>query len=105
MKTRTKTKHKVNPVTPRLSDEELDPLEKDDNEGVSTELVEGHLPWTPEDIADIKRVIDAMLPSKPQEVLQAFLEGLNHQDIDVSEKYWRYHFAKGVELIRKELKL
>jgi hypothetical protein len=23
----------------------------------------------------------------------------------VSEKYWRYHFAKGIEFIKKELKL
>ena len=102
---RTKTKHKVNPVTPRLSDEELDPLEKDDNEGVSTELVEGHLPWTPEDIADIKKVIDTMLPDKQQEILVAFLEGSNHLDIGVSEKYWRYHFVAGIEFIKQELRL
>jgi DNA-directed RNA polymerase specialized sigma24 family protein len=100
-----KKKYKINPSTPRLSDEELDPLEKDDNEGVSVELLEGHLPWTTEDVADIKKLINIMLPEKQQEILTAFLEGLTHQDIGVSEKYWRYHFAKGVDFIKQELKL
>jgi hypothetical protein len=26
-------------------------------------------------------------------------------DICVTEKYWRYHFTKGVDFIKKELKL
>jgi hypothetical protein len=30
---------------------------------------------------------------------------LTHNDILVSEKYWRYHFAKGIEFIKKELKI
>jgi hypothetical protein len=37
------TIHKVNAATPRLSDEELDPLEQDDNEGVTAEMIEGYL--------------------------------------------------------------
>jgi len=102
---RTKTKHKVNCATPRLSDEELDPLEQDDNEGVSTELVEGYLPWTAEDMIDIRRLIEDQMPAKPRFILAAFLEGLNYSDVNVSEKYWRYHFSKGVEFIKKELKI
>lgn len=102
---RTKTKHKVNCATPRLSDEELDPLEQDDNEGVSTELVEGHLPWTPEDMIDIRRLIHEQMPPKQRFILSAFLEGQTYIDLDVTEKYWRYHFSKGVEFIKKELKL
>jgi hypothetical protein len=102
---RIKTKHKINAATPRLSDEELDPIEQDDNEGISTELMEGHFPWTPEDIIDVKRLIDERMPMKQQFIFLAFLEGLTYVDIGVTEKYWRYHFAKGVEFIKKELKL
>jgi len=102
---RTKTKHKVNCATPRLSDEELDPLEQDDNEGVSTEMVEGYFPWTPEDMIDIKRLIENKMPPKQQYIFDAFLEGLTFIDLNVTEKYWRYHFAKGIEFIKKELKI
>ena len=102
---RTKTKHKINCATPRLSDEELDPLEQDDNEGVSTEMVEGYFPWTQEDIVDIKRLIQDKMPTKQQFIFDAFLEGLTFVDVDVTEKYWRYHFTKGVEFIKKELKI
>jgi hypothetical protein len=86
---RKKIKHKVNAVTPRLSDEELDPLEIDDNEGISTELIEGYFPWTADDMIDIRHLI----------------EGLTYVDIHVTEKYWRYHFSKGIEFIKKELGL
>lgn len=102
---RTKTKHKVNRATPRLSDEELDPIEQDDNEGVSTEMVEGYFPWTPEDIIDIKNLIYERMPQKQRYIFEAFLEGLTFVDIDVTEKYWRYHFSKGIEFIKKELKI
>jgi hypothetical protein len=102
---RTKTKHKVHCATPRLSDEELDPLEQDDNEGVSTEMVEGYFPWTPEDIIDIKHLIAERMQPKQRYIFESFLEGLTYLDLDVTEKYWRYHFSKGVEFIKKELKL
>jgi hypothetical protein len=45
------------------------------------------------------------MPPKPQEVLLAFLNGLSYNDIHVTEKHWRYHFEKGIEFIKKELKL
>ena len=102
---KTKTKHKVNAATPRLSDEELDPIEQDDNEGMSSDMIEAYLPWSLEDIMDVKRLIADKLPTKQQFILEAFLEGLTHLDVDVTEKYWRYHFSKGVEFIKKELNL
>ena len=102
---RSKTKHIIKAATPRLSDEEMDELEKGDSEGTSAEMIEAFYPWSPEDILDIKKLITNRMPSKQQFILGAFLEGLTHLDINVTEKYWRYHFSKGVELIKKELKL
>jgi hypothetical protein len=102
---RTKTKHKVNAVAPRLSDEDIDPLEKDDSIEPNPPLVEGWLPWDLEDIADIRRLIEQSMPTKQQYIIEAFLDGLNYADIDVTEKYWRYHFEKGIEFIKKELKI
>jgi len=103
---RTKTKHVVKAVAPRLSDEDVDPIEKDDNiEPNPPTLVEGWLPWDTEDIADIKRLIDERLPAKQKFILESFLDGLNYIDVCVTEKYWRYHFNKGIEFIKKELKL
>lgn len=99
------TKHKVNATAPRLSDEDPDPIEQDESEGVSSTLIEGWLPWEPEDIADIRKLIAERLPPKQQFIIEAFLDGLTYNDVCVTEKYWRYHFAKGIELIRKELKL
>jgi len=97
---------KIKAVAPRLSDEDLDPIEKDDsNELNFPSLVEGWLPWDAEDIADIRRLISERLPPKQQFILEAFLDGLNYTDICVTEKYWRYHFSRGVEFIKKELKL
>jgi hypothetical protein len=95
----------IKAATPRLSDEELDPLEQDDNEGVSTDLVEAFLPWSPEDMLDIRRLIYERMPEKQREIMHAFLEGLMYNDLNVTEKYWRYHFDKGVEFIKKELGL
>ena len=39
------TKYVVHAVKPRLSDEEKDPIEQDDLEGISPEHSEGWLPW------------------------------------------------------------
>jgi hypothetical protein len=100
-----RTKTKIKAATPRLSDEELDPIEQDENDGVSTEMMEAYFPWSLEDIIDIRRLIAERMPPKQREIFQAFLEGLTHNDIMVTEKYWRYHFGKGVEFIKRELKL
>lgn len=102
---RTKTKHKVNATAPRLSDEDVDPIEQDDSDSVSFQIVEGWLPWDPEDINDIRRLISQKMPVKQKFILEAFLDGLGYRDVNVTEKYWRYHFVKGIEFIKQELKL
>jgi len=96
---------KVKAVTPRLSDEDPDPLEQDELDNSSTNNVEGWLPWDSEDILDIKRLIDVRMSSKQKEIFTAFLEGRSHIDLNVSEKYWRYHFSNGIEFIKQELGL
>jgi len=105
MKLKTQTKHKVCAVAPRLSDEDIDPIEQDDMDTVSSQIVEGWLPWDPEDIIDIKRLIHEKMQKKQQYIIEAFLDGLNYVDVGVTEKYWRYHFSKGIEFIKKELQL
>jgi hypothetical protein len=45
------------------------------------------------------------MEERQREVMAAFLNGHTHADIMVTDKYWRYHFNKGVEFIKKELKL
>lgn len=105
MKIKTKVKHKINAMTPRLSDEELDPLELDDNEGMSLNATDAYLPWDFEDILDVKKLIAERLSTKQRFILEAFLDGLNFVDVGVTEKYWRYHFLKGIEFIKQELKV
>ena len=100
-----KTTHKVNAVAPRLSDEDVDPIEKDDGIEPNPPILEGWEPWDQDDIADIRRLIEERMPTKQQFILESFLDGLNYTDINVTEKYWRYHFAKGIEFIKKELKI
>jgi hypothetical protein len=100
-----KIKHKINAIAPRLSDEDIDPIEQDDTDTISSQIVEGWLPWDPEDILDIRRLINQKMPQKQQFIIESFLDGLNYVDVSVTEKYWRYHFAKGIEFIKKELKL
>lgn len=103
---KTKAKHKVNAIAPRLSDEDPDPIEQDDSESVTTYIhVEGWLPWDQEDIQDIKRLISTKMPQKQRYVLECFLEGMSYNDAHVTEKHWRYHFNKGIEFIKRELKL
>ena len=99
------TIYKVSATAPRLSDEDPDPIEQDETEGVSSSIIEGWLPWDPEDITDVRRLVEEKLPPKQKFIIDSFLDWLTYTDVCVTEKYWRYHFAKGVELIRKELKL
>jgi hypothetical protein len=96
-------KYKVNAIAPRLSDEEVDPLEQDDNEGISTEMIEGFSLWSPEDMMDIRKLINERMDNKQQYIFHAFLEGMTYIDVGLTEKYWRYHFTKGIEFIKKEL--
>ena len=99
------TKHKINAVAPRLSDEDPDPIEQDDAVEGYQILQEGWLPWDADDIIDIRKIINTRMPVKQRFILEAFLNGHMYYDIGVSEKYWRYHFSKGIEFIKKELKL
>lgn len=92
-------------MVPRLSDEDIDPIEQDDSDSVSFQIVEGWLPWDPEDIVDIRRLIAQKMPVKQRYILESFLDGLTYNDANVTEKYWRYHFNKGIEFIKQELKL
>jgi hypothetical protein len=98
---------KVQAVAPRLSDEDPDPIEQDESESIASSIIEGAgwLPWDIEDIEDIKRLIDKRMDPKQRKVFVAFLGGLNYNDIGMTEKHWRYHFAAGVEFIKKELKV
>ena len=97
--------HKINAATPRLSDEEVDPIEQDDSDGITTESIEGFVLWSSEDILDVHKLIAERLGEQEKEILCAFMEGYTYIDVGVTEKYWRYHFNKGVELIKKELGL
>ena len=89
----------------RLSDEDPDPLEQDETDTPPDTILEGWVPWDPEDMADIRRLISTTMPGKQRIVLEAFLEGKTYNDLGVTEKFYRWHFAKGVEFIRKALKL
>jgi hypothetical protein len=93
----------VNYSKPRLSDEEMDPIEQDDIEGISHHMSEGWVPWNVDDLIDIRRIIDERMPSKQRQVIDAFLKGMNFDDVGVTEKYWRYHYEKAIEFIQEEL--
>ena len=100
----TKTKYKINATAPRLSDEDIDPIEKDDPPSeVNSWMTEGWMPWEPEDLADIRRLVDEFLPAKQRFIIEAFLDGLNYKDVGVTEKYWRYHFAGAIQFIKGQL--
>ena len=103
---KTITTHKVNYANPRLSDEEIDPLEADDAESItSNKSTEGWVPWDMDDLIDIYRIIEERMPDKQRVVIEAFLLGQSNRDIDVTEKFFRYHLEKGIEFIKRELRL
>jgi hypothetical protein len=97
--------YKLSAAKTRLSDEEVDPIEQDDSDSHPEIITDGWLPWDAEDIRDIKRLIEEKMPGKQRVVMEAFLEGRTHSEIGVTEKHWRWHFYKGVEFIKEELKL
>ena len=92
----------VNYSKPRLSDEEMDPIEQDDFDGISQQS-EGWVSWNHDDLIDIRRIIDERMPIKQKQVIDAFLMGLNYEDVYMTEKYWRYHYEKAVQFIQEEL--
>lgn len=95
--------YKKNAAAPRLSDEEPDLMEQEDSDNVHSAHADGWLPWSHDDLIDIRRVIESKMPEKQKEVLEAFLLGNTADDLGVTEKYWRYHFKKAVNFIKKEL--
>lgn len=96
-------KYKVNCAAPRLSDEEPDLMEQEDVEGISGMQSDGWLPWSGDDLIDIRRIIQTRMPTKQREIMEAFLAGNSASDLGVTEKYWRYHLKRGVEFIKKEM--
>lgn len=99
------TTYKINCASPRLSDEEPDLLEQEDVEGLTGTPQDGWLPWTHDDLIDIRNIIEKRMSEKQRTVIEAFLLGQSCQDIGVTEKFWRYHYQKGIEFIKQELKL
>jgi hypothetical protein len=89
----------------RLSDEEIDPLDWDDASALNDIVDTGWVAWDLDDLIDIERIIEERMPTKPKQIIEAFLMGLTYTDLGVSEKYWRYHYNKAVEFIKEELKL
>ena len=91
-------------ITPRLTDEDIDPIEANDGDGLDSIVAgDGWLPWDKDDLIDIYRVIFERLPEKEKQVIMAFLAGQNNKDIDVSEKFFRYHLHQAIKMIKKEL--
>jgi len=93
-------KYKVNYANPRLSDEEIDPLEIDDLDSLSYKL---HLESETDNLFDVIQIVDNKLEKHEKKVIEAFLSGKNNEDIGVTKKYWRYHFTKAIMLIKEEL--
>lgn len=59
--------------------------------------------WVPETIQDVYNVIADKLTDKQREIIEAHLMGYTYRDLQVTEKYWRYHWGKAVQKIKKEL--
>jgi DNA-directed RNA polymerase specialized sigma24 family protein len=102
---KSKKQPKTNAARPRLSDEELDPLEDDDIESHNNEPDNEWVPWSSDDLIDIKRVMDQRMPEAQKIVLECFLHGITHKEIGVTEKYFRYHYKRAIKFIQKELGL
>lgn len=79
-------------------------MEQEDSEGILGFASDGWLPWSQDDLLDVRRVISERMPAKQREIMEAFLMGNTAADLDVTEKYWRYHFKKAIETIKKELR-
>lgn len=88
----------------RLSDEEPDPIEHDDIVSESSSVA-GWASWGPEVLQDIYNIVAERLSPQQREIIEAYLAGYNHNDLLVTEKYWRYHLGLAIKRIRKELKI
>ena len=97
-------KHTINATIRRLSDEEPDALEQEDSTSEPT-TGGGWAPWGPDTIQDVYNIISDKLSDTQREIVEAHLMGYNHKDLQVTEKYWRYHYGTAIKKIQKELKL
>jgi hypothetical protein len=88
----------------RLSDEEPDPLENDDVVDEHSSTTPWAL-WGPDVLNDIYTIVSERLTPQQREIIEAYLTGYNYHDLLVTEKYWRYHFARAIKRIQKELGL
>lgn len=95
----------INASRTRLSDEEIDPIEQDDFDASSNLQGDGWMFWDEDDLIDIRRIINERMPPKEKEVVLSFLNGVGYKQLGVTEKYWRYHFQRAIDLIKKEMKL
>jgi len=78
-------------------------MEQEDLDGLSSANFEGWLPWTGDDIVDIRRIVQERLEPRQREIVEAFLTGRTAEEVGVTEKYWRYHLKRAVEFIKKEM--
>ena len=88
-------------TTPKLSDEELDLLERNDMLAINEfgGLVETNS-------ADVKLDLEKAfkyLTSAEQKVMIAKLNGYNHKEVSVTKKFWTYHLNKAIEKLQKHL--
>lgn len=97
------TTYKKNCAAPRLSDEEPDLMEQEDANAMSWQHSEGWTPWGHDELIDIHRIMEEKMPVKQREVLEAFLAGITPHELGVTEKYWRYHYKKAIEFIKREI--
>jgi hypothetical protein len=97
--------HIVHAARPRLSDEEIDPMEIDDQDSTQNQPENGWLPWDTDDLIDIHRIVQERMPKQQRDILEAFLCGMTFAEINVTEKFFRYHYQQAVEFIKLELKL
>lgn len=95
---------KFNATIRRLSDEEVDPMENDDPAAEPIAAIHW-APWGPDTIQDVYNIISSKLTDQQREILEAHLQGNTYRDLEVTEKYWRYHWGQAVKRIRKELSL
>lgn len=96
-------KIQVNATMRRLSDEEMDPMENDDPCIEPYAASQAVFDWSPDMIQDVYKVISERLSGKQREIIEAHLMGYNHKDLQVTEKYWRYHWGQAIKKIKKEL--
>jgi hypothetical protein len=49
----------------------------------------------------VRRIISENLNPSERKVIEAFMEGRTYKMVGVTERHWRYHFRKALEVMRK----